>query len=138
MLAALSAGERGALAAHTGVELDDQECTEPLEQHFLSAPSAQHERELRAAGVTCVEVVDEPADRHVTLGAMGPEHGWVTTGHHAVLDDYPRVTAYTTFSRSRSVLGPAPTLGEHTDAVRAEVVGEEAGVPAPGSRRAGR
>ena len=77
--------------------------------------------------MTSAQVVDEPADRHVTLGQMGPDHGWVTTGHHAVLDDYPRVTAYTTFSRSRSVLGPAPTLGQHTEAVKAEV----AGVPAP-------
>jgi hypothetical protein len=76
-------------------------------------------------------VAAEAADRHVTLGAMGVEHGWVTTGHHAVIDDYPRATAYTTFSRSRSVLGPAPTLGQHPDAVRAEVVGEDARVPAP-------
>ncbi|HEU5308822.1 MAG TPA: CoA transferase [Acidimicrobiia bacterium] len=131
MLAALSHGERDALATHAGVDLDDPAAAAMLEQRFLSAPSAQHERELRAAGVTCVEVAAEAADRHVTLGAMGVEHGWVTTGHHAVIDDYPRATAYTTFSRSRSVLGPAPTLGQHTDAVRAEVVGEDARVPAP-------
>ena len=71
-------------------------------------------------GVTCVAVVEEAADRHVTLGAFGREHGWVTTARHVLLDEYPRVTAYATFSRSRSVLAPAPTLGEHTDAVVAE------------------
>ena len=65
-------------------------------------------------------MVEEAADRHVTLGAFGAEHGWVTTAQHALLDEYPRVTAFATFSRSRSVLGPAPTLGEHTDAVVAE------------------
>jgi hypothetical protein len=98
-----------------------------LETFFAAAPAVEHEATLRAAGVTCAVVVDEPADRHVTLGRMGVDHGWVTDGHHAVLDDYPRVTAYATFSRSRSVLGPAPTLGEHTEAVKVEV----AGVPAP-------
>jgi crotonobetainyl-CoA:carnitine CoA-transferase CaiB-like acyl-CoA transferase len=127
MLAALSPGERAALGAHTGVDLDDTGCVPKLESFFATAPAADHEAKLRAVGVTCAEVVDEPADRHVTLGQMGVDHGWVTDGHHAVIDDYPRVTAYATFSRSRSVLGPAPTLGEHTEAVKAEV----AGVPAP-------
>jgi crotonobetainyl-CoA:carnitine CoA-transferase CaiB-like acyl-CoA transferase len=126
MLAALSSDERDALATHTGVDLDDDSCTAALETFFATASSVEHETNLRAVGVTCAQVVDEAADRHVTLGQMGPDHGWVTTGHHAVLDEYPRVTAYTTFSRSRSVLGPAPTLGEHTDSVKVEV----AGVPA--------
>jgi crotonobetainyl-CoA:carnitine CoA-transferase CaiB-like acyl-CoA transferase len=127
MVAALSADERDALARHTGVDPDDAACTAALEEFFATASSAEHEQRLRAAGVTCALVVDEAADRHVTLGQMGPDHGWVTTGHHAVLDEYPRVTAYTSFSRSRSVLGPAPTLGQHTDAIKVEV----ARVPAP-------
>jgi crotonobetainyl-CoA:carnitine CoA-transferase CaiB-like acyl-CoA transferase len=127
MLAALSADERDALATHTGVDLADDACIAALEAFFLSATAAEHEAKLRAGGVTCTEVVDEPADRHVTLGQMGIDHGWVTTGQHAVIDEYPRVTAYATFSRSRSVLGDAPTLGQHTDAVKGEV----ADVPAP-------
>ena len=127
MVAALSVDERDALAAHTGVDLADDACTTTLEQFFTTAASAEHEAKLRAAGVTCAEVVSEAADRHVTLGQMGRDHGWVTDGHHAVIDEYPRVTAYTTFSRSRSVLGPAPTLGQHTEAVKDEV----ARVPAP-------
>jgi crotonobetainyl-CoA:carnitine CoA-transferase CaiB-like acyl-CoA transferase len=127
MLAALSADERDALAAHTGVDLGAETCIPALESFFLTATAAEHEAQLRASGVTCAQVVDEPADRHVTLGQMGIDHGWVTRGQHAVIDEYPRVTAYATFSRSRSVLGPAPTLGQHTDAVKEEV----ARVPAP-------
>ena len=75
---------------------------------------------MRAAGVTCIEVVDQAADRHVTLGEFGAEHGWVTTAQHPTLDEYPRVTAFTTFSRSRSVVGPAPVLGQQTDSIVAE------------------
>jgi crotonobetainyl-CoA:carnitine CoA-transferase CaiB-like acyl-CoA transferase len=118
MVAALSGDERDALAAHTGAALDD---IAALEQFFRATPTANHEAALRAAGVTCVEVVDEAADRHVTLGQFGIDHGFVTTSQHALLDEYPRPTAYATFSRSRSVLGPAPTLGEHTDAILAEL-----------------
>jgi crotonobetainyl-CoA:carnitine CoA-transferase CaiB-like acyl-CoA transferase len=129
MVAALSADEREALAAHTGVDLDDADRATALEAFFAAASAAEHAAKLRAVGVTCTEVVDEPADRHVTLGQMGVEHGWVTAGHHAVIDDYPRVTAYATFSRSRSVLGPAPTLGQHTEAVKAEIAGEDGRVP---------
>lgn len=138
MLAALSPVERDALASHAGVDLDDgldhAACVEALERFFAAATSAAHDTRLRAAGVTCVEVADEAADRHVTLGAFGAEHGWVTTAHHPTLDEYPRVTAFTTFSRSASVLGPAPTLGQHTDTIVAEFAAassEETRVPAP-------
>jgi crotonobetainyl-CoA:carnitine CoA-transferase CaiB-like acyl-CoA transferase len=118
MVAALSDRERSALAAYAGVAHDDRDA---LERHFRAAPTSEHETALRAAGVTCVDVVDQPADRYVTLGQFGVDHGWVTTAQHALLDEYPRPTAYATFSRSHSVLGPAPTLGEHTDAVLAEL-----------------
>ena len=124
MVAALSAAERDALAAHTGVDLDDDECAPALERFFARASAHEHAEHLRAAGVTCIEVVDQAADRHVTLGAFGAEHGWVTTAHHPTLDEYPRVTAFTTFSRSRSVVGPAPVLGEQSDSIIAEFAGD--------------
>ncbi len=101
--------------------------TSPRPRWNGSSPAAsahEHAEQLRAAGVTCIEVVDQAADRHVTLGAFGAEHGWVTTAHHPTLDEYPRVTAFTAFSRSRSVVGPAPVLGQHTDAIVAEFAGD--------------
>jgi crotonobetainyl-CoA:carnitine CoA-transferase CaiB-like acyl-CoA transferase len=120
MVAALSSGERDALSAHTGVDLDATASTIALEQFFAGGSAREHEAQLRAAGVTAVEVADQAADRYVTLGAFGAEHGWVTTAQHPTLDEYPRVTAFTTFSRSSSVLAPAPTLGQHTDTIVAE------------------
>ncbi len=60
-----------------------------LEPFFRAAPTREHEARLRAAGVTCVEVADEPADRHVTLGRFGAEHGWVTTAQHALARRVP-------------------------------------------------
>jgi crotonobetainyl-CoA:carnitine CoA-transferase CaiB-like acyl-CoA transferase len=121
MVAALCERERAALAQHAEVDVDDPALTDALERAFAHASTSEHEARLQADGVTCIAVVDEPADRHVTLGRFGAEHGWVTTAQHAVLDEYPRVTAYTAFSRSRSVLGPAPTLGQHTDAIATEL-----------------
>jgi hypothetical protein len=38
-----------------------------------------------------------------------------------VLEEYPRASAFITFSRSGSVLGEAPLCGQHTDAVLAEL-----------------
>ena len=124
MVAALSTRNAGAGRAHRRALR--------RRRRALSSSSAGHRpettrRHSAAAGVTCAAVVDEAADRHVTLGQFGAEHGWVTTAQHALLDEYPRVTAYATFSRSGSVLGPAPLLGEHTDAVLAEFGHERTG-----------
>ena len=116
MVAALSDDERAALAAHTAADLDN----DALERFFRAGPTGEHEAQLRAAGVTCVAVVEEAADRHVTLGAFGQEHGWVTTAQHALLDEYPRSPRTPRSRGAARCLGPAPTLGEHTDAVVAE------------------
>ncbi len=100
MVAALSSAEGGALAAHTGVDLDDDECAAALERFFAGRgrPTSTRSNCAPPKGSRGIEVVDEAADRHVTLGAFGAEHGWVTTAQHPTLDEYPRVTAFTTFS----------------------------------------
>ena len=85
-----------------------------------AGPTDEHEARLRAAGVTCVAVVEEAADRHVTLGSFGLEHGWVTTARPRPPRRVPARHRVRHLLASRSVLGPAPTLGEHTDAVVAE------------------
>ena len=36
------------------------------------------------------------------------------------MEEYPRPAALTTYSRSRSVLAPAPLLGQDTEAITAE------------------
>jgi crotonobetainyl-CoA:carnitine CoA-transferase CaiB-like acyl-CoA transferase len=121
MLAALSDGEWRSLARETGVEVEGPTAGDDLARHFHGDSAIVHAARLRAAGITCVEVEPEAADRNIMFCGFGTEHGMVTTATHPVIDEYPRATAYTRFSRSRSVLGPAPLLGAHTESVRAEL-----------------
>jgi hypothetical protein len=67
------------------------------------------------------------------LGSLGTELGVVTTARHPVIEEYPRPAALTTYSRSRSVLEPAPLLGQDTEAIMAEfAVATRTGRPADG------
>jgi crotonobetainyl-CoA:carnitine CoA-transferase CaiB-like acyl-CoA transferase len=98
---------------------------EQLCQMFMTATSSDWQQRLRAIGVTCVVVSDECVELTAMLGDFGPSHGFVTTGNHEVLGEYPRLTELTRFSRSRSVLGDAPLCGQHTEQVLAEFITEE-------------
>jgi crotonobetainyl-CoA:carnitine CoA-transferase CaiB-like acyl-CoA transferase len=121
MVAAEDARSRAALAQHLGIDVDAEDAAERLAARFATAAAAAWQTQLLAVGVTGVAVAKEGCDKHVVLGAFGREHGYVTTGVHAVLEEYPRASAFITFSRSGSVLGEAPLCGQHTDAVLAEL-----------------
>lgn len=110
-----------ALGAHTGVDVERADVDERLAAAFRTAPASDWQLRLVADGITCVAVAPDGFERTAMLGPFGVEHGFVTTGMHATLDEYPRLTALTAFSRSRSVLGDAPLCGQHTDAVLAEL-----------------
>jgi crotonobetainyl-CoA:carnitine CoA-transferase CaiB-like acyl-CoA transferase len=120
-LAVTDAAARTALAATTGIDVDGDGVAAALEAVFRTAPATEWQDRLVPQGITCVAVAPEPFERTAMLGPIGVEHGYVTTGVHATLDEYPRLTALTTFSRSRSVLGAAPLCGDHTESVLAEL-----------------
>jgi crotonobetainyl-CoA:carnitine CoA-transferase CaiB-like acyl-CoA transferase len=121
MLVAQSERERTALAAATSVDLADAGFGAKLEAAFLAEPAARWQQRLLADGVTCVEVSPQGVEKTMMLGPLGTELGVVTTAWHPAMQEYPRPSALTTYSRSRSVLGPAPLLGEQTEAIQAEL-----------------
>jgi len=125
MLAAEGERERAALAAATGVDLADAGLENKLEEAFLAEPAAFWQARLLVDGVSCVEVSPQGVEMTMMLGPLGTELGVVTTARHPAVQEYPRPSALTTFSRSRSVLGPAPLLGEQTDAILAELEAED-------------
>ena len=115
-----------ALAEATGLDValrgDDVALTEALAQRFLTRSAAEWERELTAIDVACVEVTKGPVEEVVFFGdELGKTMGIVTDQVHPVLDTYPRLTPMNRFSRSVGVAGPAPTLGQQTDAVLREL-----------------
>ncbi len=112
---------REALADATGVDPGVEGFEEELEAAFLTGTAAQWQERLLPHGVTCVAVSPHGTELTVMLGSLGADLGLVTTETHPTLDEYPRLGALTRFSRSRSVLGPAPLLGQQTEAVLAEL-----------------
>jgi crotonobetainyl-CoA:carnitine CoA-transferase CaiB-like acyl-CoA transferase len=125
MLAAEGESERAALAAATRVDLAGAGFETKLEAAFLAEPAARWQARLLADGVSCVEVSPQGVEMTMMLGPLGTELGVVTTARHPAMEEYPRPSALTTFSRSRSVLGPAPLLGEQTEAIQAELEAED-------------
>jgi crotonobetainyl-CoA:carnitine CoA-transferase CaiB-like acyl-CoA transferase len=123
MLTATTTRQQAAAALELGVSLEDAAVGDQIEEVLLSAPAEVWHKRLAMRGVTCVPVSPQGIERTIMLGSFGREHGFVTTGVHATLDEYPRSTALTGFSRSQSVLGPAPLCGEHTESVLAELAG---------------
>jgi len=121
MLVADGPDERAALAAGTGVDPGAEDFGEELEAALLTGTAAQWQERLASRGVTCVAVSPHGTERTVMLGSLGADLGLVTTETHPTLDEYPRLGALTRFSRSRSVLGPAPLLGQQTESVLAEL-----------------
>ena len=89
---------------------------------FRERPAETWERDLRAADVACVVAVDAPVEAQF-LDEAGPGRacGFVTSGHHPVLDDVPRLAPLVRCSRSSTVAGDAGLVGQHTRAVLAEL-----------------
>jgi crotonobetainyl-CoA:carnitine CoA-transferase CaiB-like acyl-CoA transferase len=124
MLAVTDADACAALLDMAGA-VDPDLLEEQLCQMFMTAASSDWQQRMRAIGVTCVVVSEQGVELTAMLKDFGPSHGFVTTGNHEVLGEYPRLTELTRFSRSRSVLGDAPLCGQHTDQILAEFITEE-------------
>ncbi len=52
---------------------------------------------------------------------LGRTMGILVDMEHPVIGEYPRLTPLAAMSRSEGVTGGAPLLGQHTDAVLAEI-----------------
>ncbi len=90
---------------------------------FRSRPATDWERELTAQDVACVVAEKGSPDGLIMDGddALGRTMDIVVDLEHPVIGAYPRLTPLAKLSRSRGLTGGAPLLGQHTDAVLAEI-----------------
>jgi crotonobetainyl-CoA:carnitine CoA-transferase CaiB-like acyl-CoA transferase len=102
---------------------DDDALAETLSTIFKSRPASDWERELTAQDVACVEVAETSPEAAMMEGedCLGRTMGILVDLEHPVIGEYPRLTPLAAMSRSAGVTGGAPLLGEHTNAVLAEL-----------------
>jgi crotonobetainyl-CoA:carnitine CoA-transferase CaiB-like acyl-CoA transferase len=121
MVAVGEGPERAAFAECCGVNGEGVDVESEFEAAFRTGTAAEWRDRLSDFGLTCVVVAPKGVDETMLLGDLGPELGFVTTETHPSFGEYPRLAALTRFSRSRSVIGPAPLLGQQTDAILEEL-----------------
>jgi crotonobetainyl-CoA:carnitine CoA-transferase CaiB-like acyl-CoA transferase len=89
---------------------------------FAERPAGEWEALLRDAGVACVAVASGPVESNfLDDGSIGRTLGFVTEVENPMLDAVPRLAALIGFSRSSTDARGACLLGQHTDAVLAEL-----------------
>jgi crotonobetainyl-CoA:carnitine CoA-transferase CaiB-like acyl-CoA transferase len=68
--------------------------------------------------VACVVAARDPVEaNYLDEGSLGRRSGFITTSHHRILDETPRLKPLVEFSRSSTVAGDAGLLGQHTEQV---------------------
>jgi crotonobetainyl-CoA:carnitine CoA-transferase CaiB-like acyl-CoA transferase len=84
-----------------------------------SAESWEHQ--LLAADVGCVRADEGPVEAPLQSAEFGGASGMLAMVTDPTFGEIPRLTPLASLSRTPGVVGPAPSLGQHTDAVLAEV-----------------
>jgi crotonobetainyl-CoA:carnitine CoA-transferase CaiB-like acyl-CoA transferase len=100
---------------------NDAELAVALEGVFATRTAAEWERRLRAADVGCVLAHEGPVEAPLQRADFGGASGLLATVEDPTFGEIPRLTPLVALSRTPGVVGPAPGLGEHTDAVLAEL-----------------
>jgi len=99
----------------------DAALAEVLAATFRTRTAADWERHLTGFDVACVEVDERPCELVLMADEAWRDAGLVVDVVHPTLDDHPRLAPLVRLSRSTPVAGAAPLLGQHTDAVLAEI-----------------
>jgi crotonobetainyl-CoA:carnitine CoA-transferase CaiB-like acyl-CoA transferase len=124
-----------ALASHADLDGDARFATEDARAQNDSAladalgailrsrPARDWEHDLTALDVACVVVEQGPPEAVIMEGddCLGRTMGIVVDMEHPAIGEYQRLTPLAAMSRSRGITGGAPLLGQHTDAVLAEL-----------------
>jgi crotonobetainyl-CoA:carnitine CoA-transferase CaiB-like acyl-CoA transferase len=76
---------------------------------------------MRAADVGCVLAHEGPVEAPLQDPGFGGASGLLATVEDPTFGEIPRLTPLASLSRTPGVVGPAPALGQHTDAVLAEL-----------------
>jgi crotonobetainyl-CoA:carnitine CoA-transferase CaiB-like acyl-CoA transferase len=100
----------------------DDDLVAALNAIFRTRSAGEWEADLVAGEVACAVVASGPVEsNYMDDGRPGQLCGMVTTAVHPTLDEHERMAPLVSMSRSATVAGPGCLIGEHTDAVLAEL-----------------
>ena len=117
--AELAGDQRFATAADRAEH--DAALVEKLAELFAARAPQDWEQLLAAADVACVACAPAPVEaNYQDEGSVGDLCGYVTDGHHAILDDVIRLTPLVRFSEAAGVTGNAGLVGEETTKILKE------------------
>jgi crotonobetainyl-CoA:carnitine CoA-transferase CaiB-like acyl-CoA transferase len=88
---------------------------------FRARTAAEWEAYLLPREVGCVEVSNETFPRFLNYDPLIQENDLVQEVEHPIFGPHPRTGLAVDFSRTPGVVRPAPTIGQHTEAVLAEL-----------------
>jgi crotonobetainyl-CoA:carnitine CoA-transferase CaiB-like acyl-CoA transferase len=112
----------GALDLPAELEHDDEGLARVLVEKFATGTKDDWEAKLLAVDVACVATKPAPVEEEVWFGGgLGKTLDILTETEHPMFDTYPRLKPTVKMSRSGGVAGPAPLIGQQTDAVLAEL-----------------
>jgi crotonobetainyl-CoA:carnitine CoA-transferase CaiB-like acyl-CoA transferase len=111
--AALGADPR--FAAAEARKANDEALAQELAAVFRTRPSADWEALFTPLDIACVVSSEITVEGNLMdEGSLGVLSDMVTTAHHPILDEVPRLKPLVRFSRSTTVAGDAGLVGQHT------------------------
>jgi crotonobetainyl-CoA:carnitine CoA-transferase CaiB-like acyl-CoA transferase len=99
----------------------DDELARELSTLVATQRAGEWERRLLAADVGCVVAHEGPVEAPLQSPDFGGASGLLATVEDPTFGEIPRLAPLAVLSRTPGVVGPAPSLGQHTDAVLAEL-----------------
>jgi crotonobetainyl-CoA:carnitine CoA-transferase CaiB-like acyl-CoA transferase len=103
---------------------DDPDLASALAEIFLTRPAQEWERDLSAEGIGCAAVTPQLGGLAAGMfqpGQIGEQLGYITTVEHPLFGEHRRSTALVRLSRGTETLGAGCLIGQHSDAILAEL-----------------
>jgi crotonobetainyl-CoA:carnitine CoA-transferase CaiB-like acyl-CoA transferase len=103
---------------------DDPDLASALAEIFFTRPAQDWERDLSAEGIGCAAVSPQLGGLSAGMfqpGQIGEQLGYITTVEHPLFGEHRRSTALVRLSRGTETLGAGCLIGQHTDAILAEL-----------------
>jgi crotonobetainyl-CoA:carnitine CoA-transferase CaiB-like acyl-CoA transferase len=102
-------------------ERHDAELADALTGVFAKRSAADWEKHLTVHDVACVVAETKPAEAVLMSDEFGRAGQYVVDVDHPLFETIPRLAPLVRFSRSATTAKPGCLLGQHTDAVLAEL-----------------
>ena len=100
---------------------NDPALADALARVFRGATAREWEDELIAHDIACVEIASGPVSRAVMDDAITREAGFLAEVEHPTLGRHRRLGPIVSLSLTPGDARPAPSLGQHTEAVLREI-----------------